>query len=194
MNAQKLKKVNDMQKKPIEVADYVATPNDRLDGLKKQLAARGQDPKYLEQMLGRLEVEKVKSLSDAEIERAFANSVLSSFCVQYLKVARDCGLALHDVQVPMSNPYKDEEVVLFKDPSSEVYVAESMSGGNIVITDGWLTDYVNIRGKGDWVRESDQLPITQEIGDFLSSFESAEEAIAKGNSRPRQDDDSPSPM
>lgn len=69
----------------------------RLASLKKQLAERGQDPKYLEQMLGRMVVEKAKSLDDAEISRAFSNSVLGDFCIRYIQVARECGLTLEDV-------------------------------------------------------------------------------------------------
>ncbi|WP_323025745.1 hypothetical protein [Castellaniella sp.] len=69
----------------------------RMAGLEKQLAAHGQDPKYLEQMLGRMAVEKAQSLDDGEINRVFGNTVLSGFCVRYMQVARECGVTLADV-------------------------------------------------------------------------------------------------
>lgn len=70
------------------------------------------------------------------------------------------------------------ERVLFKSPSNDVYVAQ-MPNGHIAITDGFSTDYVNIRGRGDWVRDSDQLQISQEIREFLSSVDSVESAVKR---------------
>jgi len=62
--------------------------------LRGKLSEAGHDPKYLDQIVGKLLVEKVASLDDAEIERAFDQVVLSDFCIQYAKKARDLGLTL----------------------------------------------------------------------------------------------------
>ncbi|ANN80863.1 hypothetical protein [Bordetella flabilis] len=183
------------------------------EDLKERLATNGQDPRWLDGILGKMQAEKITSLDDAEIERVFDQVVLSGFCIEYAKAARQCGLILDDLY-PLTaldrdiedelvvssgearNGLRDEsgELVLYTSPSCESYVAQ-MPNGHIAITDGWSTDYVTIRGKGEWVRESDQLTITQDMRDFLSSVGSVEEAVeaAKKNGN-RADDDAPSPM
>ncbi|OAD16479.1 hypothetical protein [Achromobacter insolitus] len=65
--------------------------------LKDALTLQGQDPKYLDQIIGRMQVEKVASLDDAEIQRAFKDTVLSDFCIKYAKAARECGLWIDDL-------------------------------------------------------------------------------------------------
>lgn len=79
------------------VADVVTQKLGRMETLKGHLASRNQDPKYLEQILGRMAAEGIKSLEDKEIDRVFANVVLSDYCIQYAKTARECGLTLRDV-------------------------------------------------------------------------------------------------
>lgn len=65
--------------------------------LKDRLADRRQDPKYLDQMLGKMCAENATSLDDAEIERVLKDVVLSGYCIQYVKAARECGLRIEDL-------------------------------------------------------------------------------------------------
>lgn len=74
------------------------------------------------------------------------------------------------------------EHVVFKNEGDEVYIAK-MANGLLAITDGFQTDFVNIRGLNDWTRESDQLAITQEMRNFLSSVDSIEGAVKAGELR-----------
>jgi len=70
----------------------------RMGGIKAKLAAGGNDPKWLDQMLQTLRAQNVTSLDDDEIGRAFGRAfVLSHFCIQYVKTARSCGLTVDDV-------------------------------------------------------------------------------------------------
>lgn len=65
-----------------------------------------------------------------------------------------------------------QEEILCTCSGSDVYFAR-MPNGYLAITDGVLTDYVNFRGVGDWVRESDQLQVPPGITTFLNSFSPA---------------------
>jgi len=69
------------------------------------------------------------------------------------------------------NPY----VVMYQPESNEegdVYVARI--NGNIAITDDYLTDYVTIYGPGDWVRESSQLELPEDIREYLNELSATE--------------------
>lgn len=288
---------------------------ERAEAVRAALREQGFDTKYDGQIRGRLIVERAVDLSDAELERVFANTVLPDFCIRYAKAARESGLTIEDLQaedaaahngmsaahrdwievlhretgmsgavatqfanklhdlaakhfklchmevadgltdqqeaardaieglvrgmvegvngvkgaVFMADPrgttvglkfvsgsynsfseggcYKvplepsafaalegvpfwelyasaeaDGEQVVFKSKYDDVYIAK-MPNGHLAITDGISTDYVNIRGLNDWTRESDQLVITQEMRDFLSSVESVEGAVKAGELR-----------
>jgi hypothetical protein len=97
------------------------------------------------------------------------------------RVAQGYGAEVMGIKNADGTAYQDDsETVLFRSPESDVYVAQ-MPNGHIAITDGFNTDYVNIHGKGNWVRESDQLAIGEDIQDFLSSMNQAQSHGVKGS-------------
>lgn len=71
--------------------------NDHLQRVKDRLAQGGDDPKWLDQMIQTLRAQKVASLDDVEIDRAFGSVALARFCTQYVKAARAHGLTVDDV-------------------------------------------------------------------------------------------------
>lgn len=66
------------------------------------------------------------------------------------------------------NAPRDFPEILYRDGETAIVVAR-MPNGSVAITDDYLTDYVSFM-KGGWQRESDQLPVTDEMSGFLAGL------------------------
>lgn len=64
----------------------------------------------------------------------------------------------------------DQSKLLFMCPETNLEVV-MMPNGHMAITDGYSTDYFTVRGKGEWVRESDQLVLSDSLKTFLGTLD-----------------------
>ena len=76
-----------------------------------------------------------------------------------------------------------QEVVMNQQGEQVLYRAYNgnylalMPNGHLAVNDGWQTDYLDIKGKGDFRRESDQLVISEGMHRFINNAASIDNAI-----------------
>lgn len=62
-----------------------------------------------------------------------------------------------------------DNCIVFQDPRSTSYVI-AMADGSFAITDGFLTDRITIIDNDNWVRESNQLPISEATHEWIDRY------------------------
>ncbi len=83
----------------------------------------------------------------------------------------------------LANPVSDDGYETLFSSSVDVVL---MPNGQVAISDGFLTDYVVLQGKGKWQRESDQLPLPDDVRQYINGLDGI--PARRAQSAPARDD------